>query len=332
MIEEIKVSLIVAIYKSEKFLPKLLDSIINQTYKKIEIILIDDGSPDSSGLICDNYAKKDKRFVVVHQTNKGACAARNNGLKIATGEYITIIEGDDWLAEDYVEHLLSLCVNNSADMSMTTQIFTTRDLTQEKNICLEIWESDKAVSELIYPRIAIGPWNKLYKRTLLVDNSIEFSVPWSGEGLYFATMAAHYSNKVAVSNRKIYYYRLNNLNSGLTNYNVIMGINALENINTISSKLINKSKKESNAINWHIRKNNYFVIFLIVATNSKEKYEKVYNDCLKYIRKNLLDVLIKSNISFKEKVKMILKAFFPTGYAKSDLKKSLNKLNNDKMI
>ena len=83
-----KVSAIVAIYKSEKFLPKLLDSIIAQTWKNLEILLIDDGSPDNSGIICDEYAKKDHRIRVIHKKNGGACEARNVGLAEATGEYI----------------------------------------------------------------------------------------------------------------------------------------------------------------------------------------------------------------------------------------------------
>ena len=331
MNENIKVSLIVAIYKSEKFLPKLLDSILKQTYKNIEVILVDDGSPDLSGEICDDYVKKDHRFLVVHQDNMGACKARNNGLKLASGDYISIIDGDDWLSEDYVEHLLKLCLDYNADMAMTTQIFTTRDLKQETNIKYDVWESEKAVCELVYPRIAIGPWNKLYKKTLLDKNVIDFSVPWSGEGLYFATIAAYNANMIAVSNKKIYYYRLNNINSGLTNYNVIMGINALKNINTIANKLTNKTVKETNALNWHIRKNNYFLVFLIVATKSKVQYKKEFKASIKYIRIYLFTVLLKSNVSFKEKIKMILKAFFPVIYAKIGLEKSLKKLKKDKI-
>ena len=90
-----KVTIIVAIYKSEKFLDKMIKSIIAQTYTNLEIILIDDGSPDNSGKICDMYAKTDDRIIVIHKENGGACEARNVGLKQATGEYVTIIDGDD---------------------------------------------------------------------------------------------------------------------------------------------------------------------------------------------------------------------------------------------
>ena len=106
--QSIKVSIIVAIYNSAKFLDKLITSIIDQTYKNIEVILVDDGSPDNSGEICDKYAALDSRIKVLHKKNGGACDARNKGLEMVTGEYLSIIDGDDWLEPDYVEYLLKI--------------------------------------------------------------------------------------------------------------------------------------------------------------------------------------------------------------------------------
>ena len=122
-----KVSIIVAIYKSEPFLPKLIESLVEQTYKNVEIILVDDGSPDKSGDICDAYAMKDCRIKVIHEKNSGACEARNNGLKSSTGEYIMIVDGDDWLSLDCVEYLLNLALKTNSDMAMSKNIFTSRD-------------------------------------------------------------------------------------------------------------------------------------------------------------------------------------------------------------
>lgn len=127
-IENIKVTIIVAIYKSEKFLDKLIQSIINQTYKNLEIILVDDGSPDNSGQICDKYALVDQRIRVIHKKNGGACEARNTGLKETNGEYVSIIDGDDWLELDYVEYLMKLIQMTKAEIAMTDKIFTTSRL------------------------------------------------------------------------------------------------------------------------------------------------------------------------------------------------------------
>ena len=103
-----KVSIVVPVYKSEKYLRKLIESMIKQTYSNIEIILVDDGSPDNSGVICDEYANKDSRILVIHKENGGTCDARNTGLKKASGYYLMFADGDDWLEEDCVEYLVKL--------------------------------------------------------------------------------------------------------------------------------------------------------------------------------------------------------------------------------
>lgn len=329
----IKVSIVIAIYKSEPFLEKLLNSVKNQTYKNIEVILVDDGSPDKSGYLCDLYSKNDDRFLVIHKLNGGACEARNVGMKVATGEYITIIDGDDWLEKDYVEYLLQLALDANADMSMTDQIFTTRDRIQTQNKKIEIWTSEKAAASIIYPFVPIGPWNKLYKLDLIRINNLSFSVPWSGEGLYFSFMAAQYSNQVAVGHRKIYNYRLNNTGSGLTSYNVQMGLNACYNIkNSIGKNNLNNSKIIDNAIQWHIWKNYNYLLFLIIATNTqKGQYSKEYKDCILNIRRLLIKTVIQSKIGINKKIKMIIQGIFPRTWAKRRLKIEKKELKKDTM-
>ena len=100
------ISVIVPVYKAEKYLEKCLDSIVGQTYKDLEIILVDDGSPDSSGRICDKYAENDNRIKVIHKKNGGDSSARNAGFKEATGKYITTIDSDDWIELDAYEKML----------------------------------------------------------------------------------------------------------------------------------------------------------------------------------------------------------------------------------
>ncbi len=230
------VSIVVAIYKSERFLDKLITSIIRQTYPNLDVILVDDGSPDESGAVCDRYAAEDHRIRVIHKPNGGTCDARNKGIELARGEYLVIIDGDDWLAPDYIEYLLRLIQRPGVNMSMTDSVFTTRDLKQNEEDKVVDLTSEEAIAEIIYPWIPIGPWNKMYSMKSLKDAGITFSTKWSGEGLYYATMAAQAAGKVAMGHRRIYYYRLDNENSGLTHYNVEMGTNALENIKFIKDK------------------------------------------------------------------------------------------------
>lgn len=320
-VENEKVSVVVAIYKSEKFLDKLIVSLMEQTYRNIEIILVDDGSPDGSGKICDLYADKDSRIKVIHKKNGGACEARNAGIAAASGEWLVIVDGDDWLETDYVEYMLRLVHETDSEMGMSTEIFTTRDRIQTKSDCIETWSAEKATAALFYPYIAVGPWNKIYKTKLLLKNNITFSVPWSGEGLYFSTTAAQYANHVGVGHRKIYNYRLNNVNSGLTHYDVQMGINACANIKYINEHLIIRTSVVINAINWHIWKNYTYLLYLIVATHSEKDNSLLLEECRKNIRKRLFAVLLHSDIKIKTKIVNFRTGVFPILSSKVHLKK-----------
>lgn len=326
-----KVSAIVAIYNSEKFLKKLIDSLINQTYKDLEIILVDDGSPDKSGEICDDYAQIDNRILVIHKKNGGTCEARNVGLSVATGDYVVIIDGDDWLELDYIEYMMQLTTETGSDMGMSVNVFTTRNREQIENDQIETWTSEEAAIAIIYPRFPIGPWNKIYNLDLLRKNNINFSVPWSGEGLYFSVTAAQYANHVGVGYKKVYNYRLNNTESGLTHYNLQMGINALENIKYIGENLQIRTLRMVNAINWHIWKNYGYELFLIIATNSKNENFGLYKDCIRNIRRRLVSVLIHSEVDLKMKVKMLVQGIFPVMWSKRELRKAKNALEKDTM-
>lgn len=117
MMEDIKVSCIVPIYRTEKYLTKCVESILSQTYTSIEIILIDDGSPDSCPEICDRYAEKDSRVRVIHQKNRGVSAARNAGLEAMTGDYFMLIDSDDTVTSNAVELLLNDAIEYGADIA-----------------------------------------------------------------------------------------------------------------------------------------------------------------------------------------------------------------------
>lgn len=315
------VSIVVAIYKSENFLEKLIQSIRDQTYSNLDIILVDDGSPDSSGAICDKHAKLDRRIRVIHKKNGGACAARNTGIAAAKGEYLCIVDGDDWLAPDYVEYLLHLIHRPGVNMSMTDSIFTTRDMRQNETDDVVDLTSEEAICSLIYPRVPIGPWNKMYRLEMLKRTGITFSTKWSGEGLYYTVMAAQAAGRVAMGHRRIYYYRMNNENSGLTHYNVEMGLNAQENIQLIKDCLNVRTPSTLNACDWHIWKNYGYTLFLIIATGQQKKFTSRYHDCIQYMRKHLLEVLVKSDVKASMKFKMVLNGLMPILYSKCRLYK-----------
>lgn len=112
------VSVIIPIYKVETYLPKCIDSVLNQTYQNLEVILIDDGSPDNCGLICDEYAARDPRIKVIHKPNGGLSDARNAGMAASTGEYLSFVDSDDWLPNDSIQYLYNLLTKNNAQLAI----------------------------------------------------------------------------------------------------------------------------------------------------------------------------------------------------------------------
>lgn len=134
---EPKISVIVPVYNVEQVLSKCVDSILNQTYKNLEVILVDDGSPDNCPLLCDEYTKRDSRIVVIHKMNGGLSSARNSGIEAATGDFITFVDSDDWIAIDRFEYEIALLDKYNADV---TQIDYLKVFSYDK---VDLHEQDK---------------------------------------------------------------------------------------------------------------------------------------------------------------------------------------------
>ena len=171
------ISVIVPIYKVEKYLHKCIDSILAQTYTNLEIILVDDGSPDNCGKICDEYAAKDSRIKVIHQPNGGLSAARNAGLDIATGDYIGFVDSDDYIAPDMYEKLYNALVKNDADMAICDYQrfgnelpYDEMSLTTEVITGLQAMEKQNTVINCSF----VVAWSKLYKS--FIFSNVRFPV------------------------------------------------------------------------------------------------------------------------------------------------------------
>jgi len=326
-----KVSIVVPVYKSEMYLEKLVDSILNQNYPNIELILVDDESPDNSGKICDEYVQKDNRVVTIHQKNAGCCDARNKGLQAATGEYLMFADGDDWMELDCIEYLVSLMEKNNCQMAMTDSVFTTRDRVQYETDNLKVWTREEAICGMLYVYIPIGPWNKIYTTKVIRDNNLSFSVPWFGEGLYFSTMGAQYSNKVAVGHRRVYNYRLNNPNSGTTVREVQHGINALRNIKYIKERLIVRTPATIYAADWHICYNCYFLMSYIIWSNSINEYPDLYKETRQELIHLTYKVLLHAKVKLMKKLFILVACIAPKILAKIILKRKEKRFNEDVM-
>ena len=209
------ISVIVPIYMVEEYLPLCIESIINQTYKNLEIILIDDGSKDRCGELCDKYAQKDSRIIVIHKDNGGLSDARNAGIKIASGHYITCVDSDDYIAVDMVENLYNSIAGYDADISICGMKKTSNrdeDLYKETAFDVKVMSPDQAIEQGLYnTSFPLSAWGKLYSAKLF--EGIEYPVGKLYEDL-FTTYRLFLKAQKIVFHSKVgyfYYYRPNSI-------------------------------------------------------------------------------------------------------------------------
>jgi glycosyltransferase involved in cell wall biosynthesis len=203
------ISIIVPVYNVEKYLSKCLDSIVNQTYKNLEIILIDDGSTDNSGDICDEYANKDNRIKVIHKSNGGISDARNKGLDIAKGEYIGFVDSDDYIAEDMYEYLYNFVIENDLDVAMCASCNVYQGkIIYHKNFESIILDKKEKIIENIFINpsggSAVSVWGKLFKYNVIKD--IRFDFGKTCEDVYFVLKWIENTNKFGRCDKAKYYY------------------------------------------------------------------------------------------------------------------------------
>lgn len=207
-----KISIIIPIYNVEKYIHRCVDSVLAQTYHNTEIILVDDGSLDRCGKICDEYAKIDKRIKVVHKENGGLSDARNAGIEVATGDYIGFVDSDDYISEDMYEKLYSALINNNADMSICSFKYVGEDITAKfDNDNSPIKNGVLSGSSILFEKMNeqkfwywVVAWNKLYKRELFSD--IRFPVGKINEDEFIIHHILLKCDNVACVSDMLYYY------------------------------------------------------------------------------------------------------------------------------
>ncbi|MGJ0706244.1 glycosyltransferase family 2 protein, partial [Enterococcus avium] len=163
-----EISIIVPVYDVEKYLKKCVDSILNQTFKDFELILVDDGSPDNSGAICDQYAEKDSRVRVIHKENGGLSDARNAGIEVARGKYLGFVDSDDFVNEDMYKQLYTSIIENNADLSICGIFDLYEGKTPIKKTEKKLLLNRNEAMIMIFHgnEISVHAYNKLYKKEI----------------------------------------------------------------------------------------------------------------------------------------------------------------------
>lgn len=216
-----KVSIIVPMYCVEQYIQKCIDSLVNQTLKEIEIILVDDGSPDKCGKIADEYSKKDSRIKVIHQENAGLGPARNSGIKIATGEYIGFVDSDDWVNNEMFERLYRKSIDKNADIVVSGHCDITNGvITKVKKHPLagqtfDTLENIMEIRKNLYGHklndeeveaFPMSVWISIYRRELLLKYKLEFKEILS-EDIIFNLSAYKYAKVITFTGDTDYCYR-----------------------------------------------------------------------------------------------------------------------------
>lgn len=212
---ETLVSIIIPVYQAEDYLKECIQSVIGQTYRELDILLIDDGSTDRSGRICDEYAAEDMRIRAIHQQNKGLAGARNTGLMTAKGQYIAFVDADDVVADCYVEQMLVLLKRYHADIAVCNYDRKEKDFNlgmsarHSREYCIS---SEQMLKEWHgrRKRLETVVWNKLYRREVLSDGKrmILFPEGKIHEDVYISHLIVKNAGRVAITERELYGYRI----------------------------------------------------------------------------------------------------------------------------
>ena len=203
------ISVIVPVYKVEEYLNQCVESIVNQTYSNLEIILVDDGSPDNCPSMCDEWAKRDSRIRVIHKTNGGLSDARNAGMAIATGEYIGFVDSDDWIHEDMYRLLYENMIETGSDIAAcSVQNFYDDDRPPNmliQNINSVLNTKDALVSLINENRLKQPVWYKLYKHEIIKD--LSFPKGKYHEDVFWSYLAVANATSISLIENVCYYYR-----------------------------------------------------------------------------------------------------------------------------
>lgn len=303
------ISVIVPVYNTEKYLDRCVESIVNQTFKNLEIILVDDGSPDSSAVICDEWAKRDDRIKVIHKENGGVSSARNAALDIAAGDYIAFVDSDDYVELNMYETLLSLALKYNADISRCSYRYEYNDnlpLNEAAADCSEVSKRVITAREYMSNWHQVGLsysvcWNKLYKRELI--NDVRFNSEYKiGEDHLFNYDAVQKAKKIAELPLPFYIYFQNN-ESVLNSSNNLAG--RVDNVKVHREIFF----KEKDCADSPLSFSKMYCMALTDAFAYSVKYNLTLNrefaQIVSFLKNDYSDLMAKS-LDIKEKAKLFL--------------------------
>ena len=314
------ISIIVPVYNVEKYICRCIDSILAQTYKDFELILVDDGSTDSSGKICDDYKERDKRIKVIHKENGGLSSARNVGIDVAEGDYIGFIDSDDYIRKDMYEILYKCIQKNNCDISICNYLFIDEDgngvthMNNDLPIKDEIISGYEAIEKMCSYKgfYYITAWNKLYNKHIISSN--KFPIGRVHEDVFNSYKILFNSNKVGCVYEPLYYYTINS--NGITHkaFNIKRLDILYAYIERIKFSKINNLdllKITTEKLFWDEMIKYYFML-----DNKSSEVKNIYKDLRKKSIYLIPNLIYNHDYNWKNKVAILLFLFNPNIYTR----------------
>lgn len=299
-----KISVIVPVYNVEAYLEKCVESILKQTYTNLEILLVNDGSTDSSGELCDQLAQRDQRIRVIHKENGGLSDARNRGIEEASSDLIGFIDSDDYIDEDMYETLYRQMLEFNADLSMCGHYDVYQQIPEKQVAVIQTWEltPQEAIKMVMEAKIlSVTAVNKLYKKELF--EHLRFEIGKIAEDAFIMIALIHHCRKVVATNEKKYYYvhRENSITTQKFSLKFLNVIEAYEqNATIIRENYPELADVATMRLNWA-----YFYVLdrLLVDADFKDKV--LEDRLIAYLKKNTKNIFSDSRFTRARKVSFL---------------------------
>lgn len=309
-----KISVIVPVYKVEKYLDRCVRSVLAQTFRDFELILVDDGSPDSCPQMCDDWAKKDSRIRVIHQNNQGLSAARNTGIRAASGEYINFIDSDDWVSATMLSDLYRLLIKYDADISVCgfEKCSSEKQQSDSGRLCGCCRSRDEFMDIILKiksNRTIHYAWGKLYKRNIL--DSEHFPVGMLNEDVEGTFKAVMRSKRIAETPKADYFYFINtqSITGERFGKNYLCLNDVWKRVQDISEK---DAPKYYDKVCFNVMRMDFTILTQSILHGDSET-DKLYKNeldiCLKRLRKNTRK-LLSGPMVIKRKLALLAVSLF----------------------
>lgn len=300
------VSVLLPAYCVAPYLERCIKSIIAQTYRNLEIIIVDDASPDNSGDIAEQLASQDQRITVIHhKTNQGLSGARNSGLDHATGDFITFVDSDDWVEPEYVNYLMDIIRKTNADVAVCPNFFTSRYHKQIECDNISVISPEDMLCDIMYNRIHVGVWNRLYKRSVIGNKRFRMDA-LTGEGMQFNTQVIPCAHSIGVGQRRIYTYNVDNDASATKQPNIEkQAYGSVATLDMIKSTLQPRDKRLDDAVEYQYFTTALYALMHLVRAHALKQNKLFVKKLTRSIRQ-IAPRTFSMEISLRQRVKSLL--------------------------